>query len=174
MLHFFIVILNFRFFAIISHHLHLSRGELVVAILQNTVKLSMWKTTSKNISFPHKLSQCMSTKLIIPGDPLCLGNTLKTWNWNFLIKINSSRVSLLFLKILKVTVTNQLKFLHFIAIYEKYCNSKEVVCDYIKSYFQVHLCLFFLLNSWKRSSFLTYKSSKNIEWSNICWQLSII
>ena len=40
----------------------------------------MRKTASKNVSSPHKLSQYMSQKLIILGDPLCPGNTLQASN----------------------------------------------------------------------------------------------
>ena len=46
-------------------------------ILQNTEKISKRKTASKNISYTYKLSQYMSQKLLILGDPLYPGNTLQ-------------------------------------------------------------------------------------------------
>ena len=79
-----------------------------------------------------------------------------------------------FCKVYKVTVTKQLNFFYLITIYENYCNSKKVLCDDIKTYFQVYVCLFFLLPSWKRKSFLSYENEKNMGWCNKSWQPSIM
>ena len=74
------------------------------------------------------------------------------------------------IKVYKITVTKQLKFLYLITIYEKYCDSKKVFCDIKK----LHVCLLFLLLSWKRSSFLSYKNQKNVGLFITSWQLSIM
>ena len=74
------------------------------------------------------------------------------------------------IKVYKVTVTKQLKFLYLITIYEKYCDSKKVFCDIKK----LHVCLLFLLLSWKRSSFLSYKNQKNVGLFITSSQLSIM
>ena len=66
---------NLQKFAFFNEH-------VLVIILQNIEKnklekKSLRKTPSKNISSLHKLSQYISQKLVILGDPLFPGNTLQ-------------------------------------------------------------------------------------------------
>ena len=89
----------------------------------------MRKTGSKTISSPQKLSQYMSQKLLILGDPLCPGNTYKLQIKSFCKNLIPVKIHCYFCKVYKVTVTKQLKFLYLIKIYEKYCNSKKMFCD---------------------------------------------
>ena len=55
-----------------------------------------------------------------------------------------------FCKVYKATVTKQLNFLYLITIYEKYCNSKKVLCNDTKT----------LLSSVFMSSLLTWFMKK--------------
>ena len=66
---------NLQKFAFFNEH-------VLVIILQNIEKnklekKSLRKAPSKNISSLHKLSQYISQKLVILGDPLFPGNTLQ-------------------------------------------------------------------------------------------------
>ena len=67
-------------------------------ILQNIEKISKRKTASKNISSPHKLSQCMNQKLLFLGHPVVPRKYLQASNYKFVNKLSSNQVSLLFLQ----------------------------------------------------------------------------
>ena len=114
-------------------------------------------------------------KIAISGQPTV------PWKYPRSLKIFSTNLIQIkfhcyFCKVYKVTVTKQLKLFYLITIYEKYCNSKKVICDDIKILFSsvMYICLFFLLASWKRKSFLSYENQKNMGWCNTSWQLSVM
>ena len=70
MLYSFIVILDFRFFDIISHHLQEQAiKKLVIIILQNTENISKRKTASKNI-FTSQTIPYMEPKIAHSGWPI--------------------------------------------------------------------------------------------------------
>ena len=78
----------------------------------------------------------MSQKLLILcDDPCCAPGTPYKLQTNIFgtNQLNSNQASLLYLKVYKVTVIKQIKFLYLIAIYGKYCNSKKVLCNDMKN-----------------------------------------
>ena len=133
MLHFLIIILNFSFFAIISHHLNSNNWKLVIIFLQNTERINMRKIASKNMSSPHKnYPNTWARNWSFFCDQLCPEIPYKLqikYFWTNLIPI---KCHCYFCKVYKVTVTKQLKFLFLITIYEKYCNSKKLLCNDIE------------------------------------------
>ena len=86
----------------------------------------------------------MSQKFLILANPLCPKNTLQASNYFFSTDLIQIKFRCYFCKVYKVAVTQQLKFFYLITIYEKYCNSRKVLCNDIKILLS-GVCMSFLL-----------------------------
>ena len=152
MLCFLLIILNLRYFDIIPQF-----AKKIMEKINDNYSPEHWKIKQeKKCKRKHILTS--QTNLIYEpeiansGWLIVLRKTLQALNLNFLNKLNSNQVSLLFHKTTKLYLFDNYLW-------------KKVFWDDIKNLL-VYVCLLFLFPSWKRRSFLSYVNQKNIWWFN--------